>query len=322
MLCLEYKSTYNAGSKRIVTQLKYEKPKEKSYKSLLKVIEVHKGQSIQIILFLLYKLNNMWHLKVRSRNLSCAPLRLIETPFRVIYRMGSETPTNKIFKKKIPRGAKVLEINSPEACHISGDKILMKRRFEKGRVRTAKWFTISLGDHNDERIQHYLNKWDVIIAKYKHSSKGKGIYRIANYDEFLKFKDSIRNLNQSIDNFIFERYYSYTREYRIHVTKDGYFYASRKVLKNDAKDRWHRHADNSVFLNEDNPDFNKPANWNTIVDDCVHALKSLGLDIAAFDVKVAKDGKYIILESNSAPALGEFGIQKYTEVLNKIIHNG
>ena len=79
----------------------------------------------------------MRHLIVRSRNLSCAPLRQIEVPYRVIYRMGSETPTNQIYRKKIPKGAKVLEINSPEACHISGDKILMIHRLEKGRIRTA-----------------------------------------------------------------------------------------------------------------------------------------------------------------------------------------
>ena len=262
----------------------------------------------------------MRYLKVRSRNLTCAPLREIEVPYRVIYRMGSETPTNQIFKKKIPVGAKLLEINSPEACHVSGDKILMKLRFQKGRIRTAKWFTVSAGDVDDQRVSYYLNKWDSIIIKHKYSSKGKGIYKINSYEDFLKFKDRIKD--QDISNFVFERYYSYTREYRIHVTKDGYFYATRKVLKNDAKDRWHRHADNSVFLNEDNPDFNKPQNWDDITTMCVRALKSLNLDIAAFDVKVAKDGRFIILESNSAPALGELGIQKYKETLIKMINNG
>ena len=260
----------------------------------------------------------MRHLIVRSRNLSCAPLRQIEVPYRVIYRMGSETPTNQIFRKKIPKGAKVLEINSPEACHISGDKILMKHRFEKGRIRTAKWFVISPGDHNDERIRYYLNKWDKIIAKHKHSSKGNGIYLITSYEDYINFRKD----NNSIEDFIFERYYSYTREYRIHVTKDGCFYACRKVLLNDAVDRWHRHANNSVFLLENNLKFDKPENWDEIVLDCVHALKALNLDIAAFDVKVSKDGKWIVLESNSAPALGELGIQKYTEVLNKMINNG
>ena len=261
----------------------------------------------------------MRHLIVRSRNLSCAPLRDIIVPYRVIYRMGSETPTNRIFKKKIPNGAKVLEINSPDACHISGDKILMKKRFQKGRIRTAKWFTISKGDHNNERILYYLNKWNKIIAKHKNSSKGKGIYLITSYKDFLDFKNKIQ---YNIEEFVFERYYSYTREYRIHVTKNKYFYATRKVLINGADNRWHRHANNSVFLSENNPEFNKPENWDEIVNACISALKALNLDIAAFDVKVAKDGKYIILESNSAPALGELGIQKYTEILKEIIDNG
>lgn len=263
----------------------------------------------------------MWHLNVRSRNKSCAPLRLIEVPCRVVYRMGSSTKLEDCYKRKIPHNAKVIEINSPEACTISGNKILMKKRFIKGRIHTANWFVVKEGDYDFERIQHYLGKWEKIIAKHKFSSKGNGIYLLTSMDDVRnKFIPAIREHGQKISDFVFERYYSYTREYRIHVTRKGCFYASRKVLIADAQDRWHRHANNTTFINEENPLFNKPDNWDSIVTNCVDALKALQLDIAAFDVKVAKDGRFIILESNSAPALGERGIERYTQVLKEMIN--
>ena len=73
---------------------------------------------------------------------------------------------------------------------------------------------------------------------------------------------------------------------------------------------------------EENELFDRPNNWNKIVSDCVKALKSLGLDIAAFDVKCeagVKNPKWIILESNSAPALGGVGIEKYKQQLTKML---
>ena len=58
---------------------------------------------------------------VRSKNSSCRALKSIEVPYGVIYRMGSTTPTSAITRKE-----GYLEINTPEACANSNDKIVMK----------------------------------------------------------------------------------------------------------------------------------------------------------------------------------------------------
>lgn len=261
----------------------------------------------------------MRRLIVRSRNRSCAPLRNIMTRCRVIYRMGSTTPTEEIIRNpRIRNNYRIIEINSVKACKISGDKILMKKRFDHARVRTAKWFTVSYNDHNAERFMYYLTKWGTnIIAKHKHSSKGNDIFLLKDINDYYLLRE---RQGRRIEQFVFERYYSYSREYRIHISKYGCFYACRKMLITNAEDRWHRHSNNSVFIFEDNPQFNKPDNWDEIVNDCMNAMKSIGLDIAAFDVKVSLNGKYIILESNSAPSLKETGIQKYSQELMKIIN--
>ena len=38
-------------------------------------------------------------------------------------------------------------------------------------------------------------------------------------------------------------------------------------------------------------------------------LEALKLDIGAFDIKVAADGRFFIMECNSAPGLGQIGLE-------------
>ena len=269
-----------------------------------------------------------FHLRVRSRNKSCAPLRDLEFSKRAILRLGSTTKTSQITKRK-----DYIEINSAEACRISGNKTLMKQRFTHAKIRTAPWFKISEGDIHitkenkifSNRIWRKLDKWKKIIAKYNYSSGGKGIFLIESMDDFDRFyREQVANQYRLISDFIFERYYTYSREYRIHVTEDGCFLADRKMLKEDAVDRWHRHGSNCFWISEDNPLFDKPVNWFSICESCIKAMKSIGLDICCFDVKVQNNKhefpEWIILESNSAPALGDVSIEKYKEQITKIIN--
>lgn len=258
-------------------------------------------------------------------------MRELEFDKRVIYRMGSVTPTNQITKRK-----DYIEINTADACGISGDKIKMKERFTHGKIRTAEWFMLRPGDVHylnktkkffSSKINAMLNKWKAVIVKRYNSSGGKGIFLIQNPEDFHIFfaSEEFCNCNSSrLKYYIFERYYTYSREYRIHVTKEGCFLADRKMLIDGVEDRWHRHANNSVWISEENPKFDKPVNWENIVKECINAMKSIGLDIAAFDVKVQngkhKTPKFIILESNSAPSLGEQSIEAYKKILNSIIN--
>lgn len=258
------------------------------------------------------------HIRLRSRNTSCSPLRLLEVPKRTIYRMGSTTPT-----EKITRRTDYIEINSPEGCKISGDKILMKLKFAENDIPTAE-YAIMTANIDEEtfktRLHESLQEWKRMIIKHKHSSKGNGIWFVDSEETLNEWLNSHHNYS----DYVFEKYYTYSKEYRLHVDDNGCFYTCRKMLKNDAEVRWHRHESNSVWILEDNELFAKPANWQDIVDDCVRAIHAVGLDIGAVDVKVqtsSDNPKYIILETNSAPALGEIGIEKYKEALINYINN-
>jgi hypothetical protein len=75
--------------------------------------------------------------------------------------------------------------------------------------------------------------------------------------------------------------------------------------------------------------FERPNNWQDIVDHCVKALKSCGLDFGACDLRVQnntdRDGHrraapdFIVVEINSAPSFGQVTLEKYKEVLPQLL---
>lgn len=254
----------------------------------------------------------MW-LKIRSRNASAKKLQKqirVDTP--TVLRLGSKTPNEEIFKPKhLIRG--IREINTVEACMISNDKKRMKEAFNALQVPTAPWCTTTELSEDLQRL-HFP-----VIIKHIHSSQGDDIYYCSNVEEFQDWLNERHGTNH-----IVEEYKTYSREYRIHVTKNGCFLANRKMLRNDAEVRWHRHHSNSVWINEDNPMFDRPTNWDEIVDACKLALLSIGLEIGAVDVKVQNNQhehpQFIILETNSAPALGDETAELYKNELINLIN--
>ena len=270
-------------------------------------------------------------LKIRTKNHTAQPLKnLIEVNGRAVFRLGSITPTEEIFPRGVALNKPIIEINTAEACHNSGDKRLMRSCFESYMVKCAEGVELeqieSIEDWIDFLDSNFegkeINPFPAII-KHKNSCKGKGIYYISGPEDLDQFL-----LDNNSDNYIIEKYYNYSKEYRLHVTKDGCFYTCRKMLKEDAEERWHRHDMNSVWIMKENPLFEKPSNWDLIVEECVKALNAVGLDIGACDIKVQSEKgrdrggnpEFIILEINSGPSMGNTTLIKYEEQLRKMLN--
>ena len=270
-------------------------------------------------------------LKVRSRNYTCKELKNIDTGNKkIVLRLGSVTETSKIFKN--PNN--VIEINSVEGCKNSSDKRIMKRLFVNNNITTPIPYLI-LQDYNsveeikNKFIEEFVDenesilKCNVIIKKYN-SSKGNRIYLIRTIEEWETF---INTHSNNFYEYIVERWFNFSKEYRIHIFKDKYVYSCRKMIKRDTPEeqRWHRHDINSVWIVENNPLFDKPKNWDIIIEECKNSLKALKLDIGAIDVIVQsnkkKNPKFYILETNSAPSLGKVGLEHYTNYLKEFINN-
>ncbi len=270
----------------------------------------------------------MFRPQIRSRHPSHKILRteLPLLPFRSVVRLGSTTVLNDT----IENGGNRIEINKVQAIKNSANKLLMKKKFTEAGVKTADWFTKLEGVqgfiniHNDALAYEDLPY--PIVSKHIYGSRGTGNTLILNKESLDKWL-----VGKTLSNYIFEKFYSYSREYRLHITKEGCFYTCRKMLKQDTpeNDRWRRHDDNSVWILESNPDFDKPVNWSSIVEHSVKALNAVGLDIGAVDVKVQskldnkgnirKNPDFIIIEINSAPSFGELTAEKYIIEINKLL---
>lgn len=253
---------------------------------------------------------------IRSRHPSHKHLRntLGLLPFRSLIRLGSEWPGD---------GKQRVELNSVQSIKNSSSKLLMKRCFDNGKVKTADWI------HSTESatIVRWSNERYPVIAKPINGSRGNGIELLKTEGELVSF---LKGKNSS--HYIFEKYYNFSREYRLHVTKDGCFYTCRKMLKSDVPQgkRFIRNDKTCIWVLEQNPQFNKPNNWKDIELECVKALKAVGLDIGGFDVrvqssdnkgKVRKNSDFIVIESNSACSHGEVTAVKYREVLIKLLRD-
>lgn len=276
--------------------------------------------------------------RIRSRHPSHNILRAYNKtlpllPFKSVIRFGSFTE----MISAVSNGGNRIELNTVEAINNSANKGKMKKCFKDNNVKTANWWLINktsegyysqemFGDENLYKINELPFP---IISKSLNGSRGKGNIKHNTIEDLKKWLDTKSNLN----NYIFEKYYSYNREYRLHVTEDGCFYTCRKMLKNDAPKevRWYRNDDYCNWILEDNELFDKPVNWDEIVEESVKALKAVGLDFGAIDLRIqsAKDSdgnlrenpKFIIVEINSAPSFGDKTAEKYIEELPKLLKN-
>lgn len=264
-------------------------------------------------------------LTIRSRHKSVESLRKsIEVPVKAVYRHGSTTEVVDI----------EYEINSISSIENSSSKLKMKECFEREGIRTAEWYTFdgigNLVARDGTKIKFNSIDFLPVVCKNIHGSRNQGNSFFKKSD-FLHEQEAYMISSKRLDQYIVEKYYAYTREYRLHMTGQGCFYACRKMLKKTvaAHNRWYRNDSNCVWITEENPKFDKPINWKTIEEECRKALKAVGLDIGGFDVRVqsAKDKNgvfrydpdFIIIESNSGCSLKTIGLEKYREILPNLL---
>lgn len=151
------------------------------------------------------------------------------------------------------------------------------------------------------------------------------------YDEYLAYfthlKHSANEWSSIIRNTVFvSEYFKARDEYRIHVICGGVAFSQRKSLRTD-DDRpetpnfqVRNHANGFIFQQNDVevPEIVKAAS--------VKAVAALGLDFGAVDIKYnAARGTYSILEVNTAPAIQNSTLARYTEVfssIHKILQEG
>ncbi len=253
------------------------------------------------------------YVRIRTSNYTARPLRRsILVDRYAITRLGSLTPTSDVF----PGIRNVIEVNTVDAIQNSRSKLRMKACFKTKNIPQANWWDSYQALAHDENPLPYP-----LVVKRVFGFQGRGMQLLANDKEL---KAWLREHNT--DGWFFEKFYNYSREYRLHVAKGiGVFLSWRKLRTRDAADRWFFNSENSNWVNIDHSLFNKPACWKSMEKAAIDCIDATGLDIGACDIRVQSsrhiNPKFIVCEINSAPALQELGIEKYKEAIKKLVEN-
>ena len=279
------------------------------------------------------KINKKFRPQLRTKNFSAADLKAAnagigEFSARAIVRLGSRTSTKEAFPMSYGK-RRIVEVNTVAAVENSRSKLLMKNCFAQLNVPQSRWFTRQNGAILDVLSNSNIAVNDLpypILAKKICGFKGHGMVKIDNADEMAVF------LSKYNPDYYYEQFFNGSAEFRLHVTEDGCFMAWRKLRKNDTPDdrRWYFNSDHCNWVGETHELFNKPSNWDQMVEASVNALKAVGLDIGSVDLRCQspkiKNPSFLVIEINSAPSLGEKGVEAYrteiAKIINKKIENG
>lgn len=259
-------------------------------------------------------------IKLRSKNETANLLRsaisTLRTKIPVVLRLYSNTPIEAILSRS-QLSKPFIEWNTLEAIKNSSNKLKTKKLMVDNDIPTAEYWTSNDFIENKENI---FEEYKVIIAKRICGSKGIGMKLFHSIEEYNEW---IENEGPNLKEYFFEKYYNYNREYRIHLFNGEMIYTNRKMLKEDAEERWYRNDSNSVWYLETNPIFDRPVNFDKIIEDCKKLQELTRLNFSSFDIRVQsskhEDPKYIILETNSGSSMGEGTAQAYKNAIEKYL---
>lgn len=121
---------------------------------------------------------------------------------------------------------------------------------------------------------------------------------------------------------LFTKYFNGRYEFRVHVGKhsDGSykpFSIQRKGLahpeQNNSNSMVRNHENGYVFIRNENvkPESVQQEHFDRMLAACSLAIEIVGLDFAAIDVRMKRNGEFKILEANTAPGLSGTTLEDY-----------
>ncbi len=270
---------------------------------------------------------------------------IMKKPVMTAARVLSRHPSHKVFRKNkeltfpapvlirlgsttvVPKDSYAVEINSIPAIKTSANKLLMKQAFDKAGVPTAEWYILRDGlfvkqgpNASGEGVMPEELPFPMVV-KNIFGSRGEGNTKVDNIEELNAALRTVQNSS----NYIFEKFYNYAKEYRIHVSEFGPFLVWRKVRRSDVpqEKRWYFNSETCNWLSPGNSSFDMPVNMDYAYKAAVAALKAVGLTIGGVDLRIQSKGaspKFIVVEINSACAQAEQTSEAYIQEFQKIVN--
>lgn len=195
-------------------------------------------------------------------------------------------------------------LNNPEAIANAVNKLSAFKTL-KGHV-TLPPFTESL-----EEANKWLEEGATVVARTKLTAhSGEGIVIVDS--------DSNEKLPAAK---LYTKYIPKSDEYRLHVFRGNVFFIQRKARDKDIPDdkvNWkvRNHQNGFIYANKDVA-FDKKAE---AFKEATAAVKALGLDFGAVDlIYNKKQGKYYVLEVNTACGLSGSTLDAYAKVFKGLV---
>lgn len=190
------------------------------------------------------------------------------------------------------RGARF--INPPSAVANAVNKLTALTMMDEGDVDTPD-FTTDIA-----QARAWIQDNRKVVCRTKLSSYGGAGIVIAERED------------QLVDAPLYVRYMPKEHEYRVHVMNGQVFFVQRKARKMDVPDErvnWQvRNLEGGFIYANQNIEV-----ADTVRDNAVRAVASLGLDFGAVDVLVTQRGRPYVLEVNTACGLAGTTLERYVE---------
>lgn len=195
-------------------------------------------------------------------------------------------------------------INFPTAVELAVDKLATFRVLQRAGMPVLEFTE----DSSVAKKWHLAGK-TVYGRELTRASAGRGIHLFLG-DEQQK---EIPRLP------LYTKFWKCDREQRVHVFRDKIidFSEKRRIkVDNPPKNRfWVRtHANGWIYAREDAQLHDK------VKDACILAVRAVGLDFGAVDVRVLDNGDCRILEINSAPGLAGTTLVNYHQTFWRVVN--
>lgn len=193
--------------------------------------------------------------------------------------------------------------NDPRAVQVAVDKVATLRRLSDANISTIEFTTEATG------ANRWLEKGNTVFGRtLTKSSGGKGI-------ELYIRERGIQRVGSAP---LYTRFWKCDRELRVHVVGNEVvdFAEKRRVrTENPKPDRyWIRtHNNGWIYAREGARCTQK------VKDLCIQAIRVLGLDFGAVDVRVRDGGEARILEVNTAPGITGTTVNSYAAAFRRLL---
>lgn len=189
-------------------------------------------------------------------------------------------------------------LNHPVAVADAANKLQSFKTWDKG-VSTPDWTESAV-----EASRWLAEGFTVMCRTVLNGHSGEGIVLATNREELVAAP-------------LYTKYIKKREEYRLHVFRGAIIFQQRKARKLDVKDEdvnWkvRNLAGGFIFANKD-----------VIVPEAAHkeainAVGLLGLDFGAVDIILGNDGKFYVLEVNTACGLEGSTLDAYVKAFKEL----